>query len=499
MPSVKTCLWNIQNYGQTQGRYDGLGADGSNDLRNQFVARFVDHHEIDVLMIQEVVTAGQQALADLVTKLNARYTRPDWAYSFCASAIKNNAVDVVTTDADLTPRTGARSECYGVVWRTQSTRFTMIQALHQIARGTTAAVLSPLNISQLGRPTGNLGARWQDGFGATGGFTRDGVYPWEPGATGGYVRAAAWPKLNYPPTSGGLNPAPRWSGSRRPAYVVIRLATGPRTLCPIAAYHAPSKQQLAGWGAYMCGLARELYVVDNVDGGGTPIPLAAPVLVDAGFFGGDFNYSVDRGDWPSEYKYFVLQRGQAGDTGAYQATTPSPTPVTPPPTPPTADRRTTVQILTGAQHATPINSANPNDYLRYKIDLGFHRQVGSIRSARIDLLTEVITPTGPYNTPLVQTAAWMAHLEGHLHPGADPLHPADGDERLAVTGPQRYVGAKDEWASIVCGSWGGTFISWATTRAQFAAHNVTDARRAAEYVHLFVSDHLPLVATIDLV
>ena len=49
---------------------------------------------------------------------------------------------------------------------------------------------------------------------------------------------------------------------------------------------------------------------------------------------------------------------------------------------------------------------------------------------------------------------------------------------------------------IISGAWGGTFTDWDESKTQFAAGDVTDARRAAEYLHIFVSDHLPLVATV---
>jgi hypothetical protein len=306
------------------------------------------------------------------------------------------------------------------------------------------------------------------------------------------VRAAAWPRLEYPRTSLFDARRPYWSQSRRPAYVVVQLAGGGRTLCPIAAYHAPSNAQLAAWGAFMSGLARELYVVDGVDGTGQPTPALTPVLANAGFFGGDFNYAVSQATWPSDYRYFVDQRGQTGDTGAFQATTP-------PPTAATTARRTTVQIVTGIFHNQPINSTNTDDYLRYKIDLGFHRQVADIASIRVDLLPEIMAnPTGVYDDALVRTEAWMAFVETQI---ANPFYPYP--QRLDPTGPQyrkpKKVGRRTvyTWVPTVCGAWGGTFVDWAETRRQFAAHNITDARRAAEYFHIFVSDHLPLVATIN--
>jgi hypothetical protein len=498
VPSVKVCLWNIQNFGQQSGKYDGQGV--NNGLRNRFLARFIMRNNIDVVMIQEVMPSAQYALDDLATKLRALCPvgQKDWVYSFCACAIKDDNINVVNSNDDLIDRTGARSECYGVLWRrNQAARFTMIEGVHQIARASSPATPSPLNISQRGRPTGiarGRGARQT--FGPSGGYIRDDVYPYiYSRLRGQYVLMSTWPKLGYPRTSIMDNQRPNWSRSRRPAYVVLKLNDQYQSLAPIGAYHAPSNGQLASWGAFMAGLAREIYVVDKVDNHNRPTPNADPVTLNSGFFGGDFNYSVDQGAWPSDYTYFVGARSTADTGGANLNTVPAPTA-------PAANRRTTVQIITGANHDQPIDGPNNDDYLRLKIDLGFYLKFDDIAATRVNLLAEIRANVGgAYNDPLVQTEAYLAHVEEQID---NPFN--FYDERLHdPTGPQYRKPKKRRgkpttytWCPLVCGSWGGTFIDWAETRAQFAAHNITDARRAAEYIHIFISDHLPLVATFTL-
>jgi len=484
VPQLDVCLWNIQNYGQASGKYDGTGA--NNALRNRFIAAFVVEHQIDVLMIMEMQPGMNAALADLVTKLNAAYTpaNRDWAYSYCGCAIANNGVDVVAGPGDLIDRTGARSECYAVVWRYNRAHFTMIDAIAQIGQGTSAGRVSPLNISQRGRPTGDIPVgigRYE--FSAMGGFERAQVYPYEWDGHA-YQLMNNWPKLNYPLTGNLQSLRPAWAGSRRPAYVVVQLNDAHHTLAPVMAYHAPSKEVRASWGAFMTGLARELYVVDNVDGHNQPTPAAAPVLADYGFVGGDFNYSVAGGNWPSDYAYFTGARGRGSDTGAFQETTPDPTAAD-------ADRRTTVQIVDGPNHDHPIVNPNTDAYLSYKIDLGFNRQIQEITSARVNLLTEIIAnPAGRYDNAMTEVAAYMDHLVANV---AAPL------QRMTATGPQNR-GKRDRagnwmWSAVVCGAWGGTFTNWNAARNQYAAHNITTARRAAEFIHIFVSDHLPLIST----
>ena len=72
------------------------------------------------------------------------------------------------------------------------------------------------------------------------------------------------------------------------------------------------------------------------------------------------------------------------------------------------------------------------------------------------------------------------------------------------TGPQEYRRGQDAygrwawgWHPMICGSWGGTFLDWNAFMGQLAGGRFTAARQAAEFYHIFVSDHLPLVATIE--
>jgi hypothetical protein len=296
---------------------------------------------------------------------------------------------------------------------------------------------------------------------------------------------AAWPKLNYPLTGNMQALRPSWAGSRRPAYVVLQLNDAHQSLCPVAVYHAPSKQVRASWGAFMTGLARELYVVDDVDAHNDPDPTVAPVLADFGFVGGDFNYSVDTADWPEDYSYFTDGLGREYNTGAAQRAVPDPAAAD-------ALRRSTVQIITGQNHDVPIVGVNTDDYLSYKIDLGFNRAIPAITAQRIDLLTEVMNnPNNAYDSALTHTAAYMNHLTAGVA--------GDNQKRMTVNGPQQRKRDRDgvKWSYLVTGSWGSTFVSWNVARNNYAANNITNARRAAEYVHIFVSDHLPLIATFN--
>ncbi|HJV41708.1 endonuclease/exonuclease/phosphatase family protein [Caulobacter sp.] len=488
MVDVRVCLWNIQNFGQSTPRYDGVYHVNGNAMRNQFIARLVRQHNIDVLLIQEAQADSLTALADLQRKLNALHTTKDWAYSWCGSALARSNVDRPADFNDLTMTTGARSEGYAVLWRRNQDRFKLVDGLTPIAYNSgpiSVRPTSPLNISQLGRPTGKLAiggagrADDQETFGATGGFTTARAYPNQYDKDDdSYDNLDAWPKLNYPPTAGSDPNKLKWAKARRPVYVVLKLGDNNTRLCPVSVYHAPSNADRSSWGAFIAGLARELYAIDKV-AGLTPNPDDAQVATRV-VFGGDFNNSVAEDDWPDDYNYFVAARAATIDGGAAKAVAPAVDSGD-------AARRTTVQILQGAQHDEPIESVDPNDYLRHKIDLLFYG--GDVAARRIDLMAEV-TDNDVYDLAIKHAYKLMNDTEASV--GDD-----EANRRMTDTGPQYKGVGSDTWKPMICGSWGGTFVDWAESCRQFQAGEITDARRAAEYIHLFVSDHMPLLATVS--
>lgn len=444
-----------------------------------------------MLMIQEVTNNPDVALTDLVVRLNALYpAAPDWAYSWCGCCISGDAVAEATVPADIGQRTGARTEGYAVVWRrNQGARFTMIPARYPIASGTGPAaavaggLVSPLNISQRGRPTA-ADLPFAPGYTAAGGYTTAAPYPYLYNAvTGNYDLMAAWPRLDYP-TTGALDPSEfRWAGARRPAYVVLRLADAPRTLCPVGVYHAPSRRQQSTWAAIVTGFARELYAINNVDAANQPV--AALVNARTSILGGDFNY--EEHEWPGYYANFTALMRRAFDGGANCQEMPERDD-------PDDDRRTVVQLSDGPNHDHVIVSPNVDAYLTEMIDVVFYRRLRGITGERVNLLDELIGPAGPYAGTLTQAGAVMAHLEAGV---------AGPDQRMVATGPQlrrrkrdRHGGWVYSWVPRISGPWGSTFVNWAAARGQYTAGAIADARRSAEYVNMFVSDHLPLVVTV---
>lgn len=502
MPSVAVCLWNLQNYGS--GFVDRKwGADSG--LRNRFIRAFVRQQGLDVLLMMEPGAFSEGSLRSLARWLNGDVPAADadWCVSLCGSALAAETTpNPPRTVFDLTFLTDARSEGYAVAWRSNRPTFRVLPGLHPIApvpvssvRNPAPPAETPLNLTTRGRPTGRYDvvqpaegrkrARSVTVFGALGGYRQPRRYPFDERGD----EMDHWPELRFPTTS-TRNPSQlRMQKARRPAYVVLDLANGgtaQQRLTPAAVYHAPSNAAKAELGSMMAGLSRELYVTNDV-AAGAPNP-AALVSCDHTILGGDFNYSVAAERWPAYYAFLVgpFRVNRSGGANTRPA---------PPPASPDPDRRTTVQLLRD-EHTTPIVSADVDDYLFHKIDLVFTRGGGS-SGRRVNVLRLLLDDAaGVYRGSL---RALHAHLTA-LVAGLNPL-----TQRMAADGrgPEEHRSVQDAagrwslaWRPMLCGSWGGTFVSWDAFMAQLQDGRFTDARQAAEFYHIFVSDHLPLVATL---
>lgn len=496
MPSVKVCIWNIQNYGA--GKEHKWGKDSN--LRNYFIREFVRQQKIDVMLIMEASGKAGPSLLDLLRRLNGGLgpTDCDWALSLCGSALAGTSPNPPTKADHLVFKTDGRSEGYAVLWRTnRKARFRMLKGLNRIGIKTTyltnnpaPPTRTPLNLSTFGRPAGmapvkdpNLqGEEWR----ALGGYTLPDKYPYDKANL-----MNKWPDLLLPTTSTRNPRALRLVKARRPAYVVLELNRGGGSqakLCPVAAYHAPSNRARAEWGAMQSGLARELYVTNELYPNKDPDP-AEFVSCDRSVFGGDFNYGVKTTDWPSDYRYFVAGRAIGPDGGAQRVVAPDSALA--------EDARCTTVQLMDDDHKTPINSDKIRAYMRYKIDLVFFPQGNNGMAVNIpDVLLK-----GP-------NKAYYKGVLKAFHAGLDQFAKSLQGPNYQITnigaGPEekRRVKVKkkweEKWVPMLCGSWGASFENWEVFMEQLQQGDLKDARRAAEFFHIFVSDHLPLVVEIKL-
>lgn len=486
-------IWNIQNYGTSTANPPKFGANSVR--RNQFLCRYRTRWNVQIMLLMEVSSYASADLHDLVTQLNAVATAAglttDWAFSFCGSAIATGARNPLVDEDDITFRSDARSEGYAVVWRTnQAAIYRMLPSLVPMAAETWAPainpnlpVANPLNFVTTGREAATVVA--ENRFRALGGYTTGAVYPYRDG-----VLQGAWPDLAMATTSVANPHQIAWAGARRPAFVVINQTNGGtvgRRLCPIAAYHAPSNAGQASWGAYMTGLSRELYVTNNLTGGGAPDP-AALVHNESAVVGGDYNLEVATAAWPGAYENYTRGFNNAWDGGANCREAPLHGAAD-------TSRRSTVQLL-HHDHVTPIAGAASTDFLRHMLDLAFTRDsTSTIRGFRMDVLDELMSDAGGARFGAVLTAL-NAHLDAYV-----TALPADGNHNVVAAGhgPERRmrvrVGGVWQWVwkPLLTGSWGSSFANWNTFKAQLAAGRLTGARQAAEYYHMFVTDHLPIL------
>jgi hypothetical protein len=484
MPTVKVCLWNIQNFGfgDVARKWDS-----NSNLRNRFIKDFVRSQKIDVLLMMEMAEGGRRSLSDLLSTLNMGRdsTLTDWAVSYCGSALSKRATNPPTNASQVMFKTGARTEGYAVAWRTaQTSPFTLVPALHPIAayiayNHRRLEPAQPLNVTTSGRLADNVDEdnEWRP----KGGYTTANLCPYD-----GDTLLDEWPKLEFPGT-GKYDSQMRWDRARRPAYVVLKLkidgATDKQRLCPIGVYHAPSKLQRAELGALQGGLSRELYVANTLNDDGTP---KADGLVhsDRAVLGGDFNYEVAQADWPGYYGYFTSKYRKAYTGGAACS-------VAPPSNATENRRQTVIRLLKGAQHDEEITGVEITDYLSHMIDLVFFRGAG-VSAARVNIPALLIDPleNGPYGSTLKMFRTHLNRLVNNL---------GVNQQLDALKGPQERqdVGTPDErWVPMLSGSWGGSFRNWPAFMTQLEAGKLTAARQAAEFYQIFVSDHLPLVVTI---
>ncbi len=488
MPPVKVCLWNVQNYGSADGGPSAIKFGSNDELRNRFIATFIRQEKIDLLMMMEVAATAAPSLIDLLEKLNVGGVN-DWAFSFCGSALERGYADPPEGPDEVAFQTDARSEGYAVLWRTgQANRFQMMKGLHGIDTGMSWMLRSPtrpfgnspLNLTTKGRPILQTRKRDQEGvytYEVAGGCGPNDSMPFD--AQGNQV---PWAELKFP-TTGATNPRTLdMARARRPAYVVLKLMRpgGPQ-LCPVAVYHAPSRASKASWGVVQGGLSRELYAT-NPEGAAALEPDPDPnhiVHCANAVLGGDFNY--DSPDWPGWYGNFVnaLNRVPTGGAGCEVA------PVRAVGNP--AQSQTTVQLLE-ADHQTNRTGREIADYLSLSIDLVFFRAAAPSTGERVNLLA-VLKADGEAGGPV---------YGGILKGTRAALHGVEQPPYLMapLLGPRRQDGRK--LVPAICGSWGGTFVDYPSFRQQLENGALLAPRQIAEYVHMFVSDHLPLTVSLEL-
>ncbi|MDQ3725231.1 MAG: hypothetical protein M3335_04975 [Actinomycetota bacterium] len=510
--AVKVAIWNIQNYGGGYGRGGTSPAYWGNNshLRNCFIRDFVVREEIDVLLIMEAQSTSKSSLDDLRAKLNAGAVgTKDWCSSLCGSAI-TKWDNPPQSNRVISFRSDARYEGYAVLWRSaQAGRFKLLRGLHDIAQKTEwdpanpappGVNGSPLNMVTWARPADNVpiepenpakkrrlepgaqnGGRQQ--FRALGGYTRPNLYPFRDNQL-----QDAWSEMDLPAT--GRAGTFGYRTTRRPVYVVLEMAGGAtpaQRLCPVVAYHAPSNAGRARDGTLISGLSRELYVTNGVVPGGVAPDPATLVPQEKVVYGGDYNLSLTKEEWPeSDFMHYFVPFAREWTGGAACKEAPDHDGSA-------AERNTNVSLVSGPDHDIPIPPGPVEAYLTKPLDLIFTRPPDRVTGARVNVILQLWEegPAGPYANTVRALGAHVDQVVQGLSP-KERLSPTHGPEHRVLNHKKQWV-----WRPMYNGNWGARFESWTAFRADLQAGWMSCPRRAAELYQMFISDHLPLIATIN--
>lgn len=279
-------------------------------------------------------------------------------------------------------------------------------------------------------------------------------------------------------------------GARRVAYATLSvnspaLGTPAQELLPVLAYHAPVAQSAVAMA--LSSLSKPMY--EAYDGTNW-------IANDRAVIGGDYNAKLK----PTSYNYeaytdgFGPAGGLSGGADCNNANgscirVNAPGGPSPSKNPP---NRTTVQLKNPPTFGTPINSNNLDDYRFLAIDNAFYRGFSPLQSPQAaagsvyDLLAAVTGGGGVPNIPgfviqqfLTIPVFWdIANiLAGNKLP---PLPTTNGIQNAVQFASDLYAGIFQDPPA------GPT-------------HGVPPAaRRAAEFIHLCVSDHLPVLFSMDL-
>lgn len=356
--------------------------------------------------------------------------------------------------------------------------YTLTDTLTLPAAGTVVVPEHSMSLVLTGRDTTNGGAAPSslvaDISGITAPFNAGGVNNWQ--------------YLYF--TRGAGQPA-SLRGCRRPAYVTIDVnsnalgAGAAQRLIPVITYHAPSAAPASSVGMQRASYSQPLY--QAYDPG-------AAAWIDNTFavLGGDVNAVTDAPAYA--YQAFTNGFGAGGAACQIRVYNPAPPPTVANPAPTRADNvlnKSTAQINSPPVGGAPIVSGLTNDYRLLAIDNVFYRGFAvaqaplPIPAVIYDLLLAVTLGGGPFNitAPIIQPFRnipifnfyWTVFTGAAMLPGPATPNIQNIDSFVVDLNLGNFFGP-------------GLLIPPATTAA----------RRGAEFIHLCVSDHLPVIFTMNL-
>ncbi|HEX2642298.1 MAG TPA: endonuclease/exonuclease/phosphatase family protein [Thermoanaerobaculia bacterium] len=451
MPDFNVVYWNIENLGNNAPyrHYHALFS---------FIARVARTVEADVLALMEVRYAAIDRLGDLRVALNAAFAdvapAGDWHFDWLPAAIAGDYPDAGGEPAALLHlgwEKQANKEGYAVFWNNNPNKVVMLESPATVSAG----VDSDTNGMSQGGPalggiaralrlvvSGRKRADDPNDFDDNELPRADPIPPW------------AREQLDFPTN---ISNVPRRRSPRRPAACAVRLKTAADdagTVASLLVYHAPGViafSQVAFVATRFFSFAESIYRL----GGAVPDQVVA---------GGDLNVDAMSDDElaAASLRSFTnaLNAGVPG-AGCQQLNGA------------VAASRSSINLSRGLfGRGGRILSANAADYRTFAIDHVFHKGfigVGAVANGPVlDLISLVMQNDGP----LSQSVRAFIPLF-YPPPMLVPALPAAAPPPALA--PPRAV---NNGADFLLGIRQGHF---------------PNARSAAEFVKLLISDHLPVV------
>ena len=473
MVNMTVGFWNLQNYGSNTARAPWVRGVASAEGA-AIIATLVNALGIDVLMVMEVMQTAQPSLDSLRNALNADGNTTSWCYDWIPGSYGIDGRAVQRNQLTYWGG-GSRSEGYAVFWKSGDARFTMVPARYPVSDGVrkdpannTATPANCISLIDQGRRLGRAPGVLYSGTTLLTGYNPavDALRTFDDN-----MQVQDWSDLPFVSAGKGEPIPPRMPICRRPAYCVISLtngALGPADKqIPIIAYHAPSYPTRASLGTWVSGLGRQMAVTRTLAGNGNPTDnwTRCNKVIAAG----DYNVRADASNAFETYaSYTHAYTNVAWQTGSNCAFMP---PV--PTTVQLSEYDPTTQRYSGME----IDSDDPDDYYLSQIDNLFHRGLTAPATSRPDLITMLMDPAANY-------AAEITAFDGPLQAAVNAA--------AGMSNGNPYTGVDQNGDFI----WTYPGISDFTDfRQEINNGAFNEARQAAEFLHIFISDHLPVLVT----
>lgn len=479
MPTITYMCWNLHDFGDASARYRGDYQPVAN-----FIAAVARKMQVDIFSLVELNANGVAQLNKVRQALNAAYlpAQRHWHYDWIKGGYKLDvqfppppppANSTFVNQDQLAWSLFANSEGYAVFWNNlpgAASKFAMLPAATRQSGGSTGvpqgtgvdANAAGVVVAGAAPPGGMTNVLQLVGEGrpptfAAGWFTAPNFTPGAPYVFG---------DLNFPYT---FSPKLNQTSSRRAAYCVINLniaGTAQQRRVPIQCYHAPATLSIgAPAGTQVSGFAKPLYQIPDGAGG--------QITPDRALASGDFNVDQnDDGGMGIAYRSYTnpFATPTAGEGGAnMQAFIHGDN----------ANLLTTSVQLNQGVVGPPIPQTAPMaDFIRYAIDNVFYRGFAAtsdpIPGPRFNLLRAVMSDGSLTGRPV---SGFLPLLNANTGRGTRWV-----DDEPMVRNP-RGGGYVKMYPSI---------LNWRLFYDGVRAGQFKSTRQAAEFIRLFVSDHLPV-------